>query len=740
MERDILMPMKSHKLLPFVVFGAFIILFLGQQVLNREIFVTPDFGRSDLLNLTIPLKQFLQNNLHQGEFPLWNPYIGNGIPQLAESQTGALQPINIILFGLLPMDFAFNLSYIIIFATTFFSTYFYLKTIKCSNFSSTVSALAFTFSAIFIVHLTHFNLIQSLSFFPLMLFIVEKSLQTKRKRILLFSSVVFSLSFLSGFFQTTLYTIVFLFLYIFFRFAFGQKFKTGEFFAFIFTFIFSLFLGLLLSAAQLLPSIEYLNISSKIKSDRGMFSELQRFPYVVKNFLEFLNPYINGDPRLGTYPPFGNNWGIFWENAGYFGIASLFFSFLGLMAWRKNRFVRLFFIIALILIVLILGKNSPAFVLFEFPPLSLFRVPARFLVFLTFSLVVLCAIGISKFEGKFKRRKHLLIFISTIILAAVFLDLLFFARNYSLVGVEKDWISCPATGTKIKEDSGIFRIYTYGNPRLWSEVFTKVGWMGKEKEYYSLRNGLDVYFSEICPLSDPEDYHVSLTVPRQRILIDTIGSGIAFSNNDIIRMSTPSSSLLGLSNVKYIVSPYPIAGDDMEVFATVSAQPYTYNIYKNNKFIPRAILVPETEKISTVDDFFSKVGEKSFDFRKVALVEDDTKITDGDSGGKVDIISYKNQEVKIKVSNKKAGVLILFDNYYPGWKVYVNGKEQKIIKADFAFRGVILQPGENTVVFQYKPTYWKVGVIVSVITLIFVVFLLRKVILSERTKRSLSEP
>lgn len=40
--------------------------------------------------------------------------------------------------------------------------------------------------------------------------------------------------------------------------------------------------------------------------------------------------------------------------------------------------------------------------------------------------------------------------------------------------------------------------------------------------------------------------------------------------------------------------------------------------------------------------------------------------------------------------------------HYPKWKVKVNGKEEKIYRADYAFRAVVVPQGESIVEFYYS--------------------------------------
>jgi uncharacterized membrane protein YfhO len=84
----------------------------------------------------------------------------------------------------------------------------------------------------------------------------------------------------------------------------------------------------------------------------------------------------------------------------------------------------------------------------------------------------------------------------------------------------------------------------------------------------------------------------------------------------------------------------------------------------------------------------------------------------------VDFVSEKNNEVDLRVKTAENSFLVLSDTYYPGWKAYVDGKETKIYRADYNFRAIPLKPGEYRVKFIYDPISFKIGMVVSLLTLV----------------------
>ena len=67
----------------------------------------------------MPQKVWYADRLHVGEFPLWNALAGHGYPLVAESQTGAFYPVNVVLYRLCDVNTAYNISHLLHYIATF---------------------------------------------------------------------------------------------------------------------------------------------------------------------------------------------------------------------------------------------------------------------------------------------------------------------------------------------------------------------------------------------------------------------------------------------------------------------------------------------------------------------------------------------------------------------------------------------------------------------------------------------
>ena len=59
---------------------------------------------------------------------------------------------------------------------------------------------------------------------------------------------------------------------------------------------------------------------------------------------------------------------------------------------------------------------------------------------------------------------------------------------------------------------------------------------------------------------------------------------------------------------------------------------------------------------------------------------------------------------------------MLADAYHPGWKLRVDGKEQRILRANYLFRAVELPAGNHKVEFSYEPETFRIGLRISLCT------------------------
>jgi hypothetical protein len=149
-------------------------------------------------------------------------------------------------------------------------------------------------------------------------------------------------------------------------------------------------------------------------------------------------------------------------------------------------------------------------------------------------------------------------------------------------------------------------------------------------------------------------------------------------------------------------------------------------IYRNTHAFPRAFVIHRIVPAASQDEAIALIQQTDFDPSTQAVIEGDLPpaqlavLAEGQAtgGSTVEITEYQDQRVELRVTTERPGLLVLSDTYYPGWKAYVDGEETAIYPTDVALRSVYIEPGEHEVMFVYSPASFKLGVLISGLSLL----------------------
>jgi hypothetical protein len=147
-------------------------------------------------------------------------------------------------------------------------------------------------------------------------------------------------------------------------------------------------------------------------------------------------------------------------------------------------------------------------------------------------------------------------------------------------------------------------------------------------------------------------------------------------------------------------------------------------VYRIAGALPRAFVVPAQRVVDGGETALDAVTRPGFDERAVAVTEErlagvpEASRTTATTGATAEIAQHDPERVAVRVRSPAPGLLVLRDNYYPGWTAEVDGRPAPVARVDYLFRGVPIGAGSHTVVFRYEPVTWTVGWIVSAVSLV----------------------
>lgn len=694
----------------------------------------------DVISQIYPWKNLAIDIWKSGSIPLWNPYGFSGTPLLANYQSAVLSPLNLAYF-IIPFIDAWSIIILLQPLMAGFFTYLFVRSLKLSKTASIISSLAFMFCGFLTTWMMYGTLGYAILFLPLALFAIQKISLTQKWYYYLLLSITVPLSFFSGHFQTSLYVLIFILTFIFFKFLTEKNTK------FFLLSLFSICWGLLLSSPQLIPSTElYLN---SVRSEIFMKSEVIPWGYLPT----FLAPDFFGNPVTR------NDWfGHYAEWNAYIGLLPFM---LGFYSLRKRNGITLFFFF-FAAVVLLLAFQTPILDLLinlKIPVLST-SAASRIVVLFSFCFAVLSGFGFENLIEDLKNRKLKLIFLWLGVFAFAFFLLwiiallgLFLPEGKSQIAFSN--LKLP-TIFILASFVIIFLAIFVKNKKILLPVSTllvliiafdvlrfAIKWQPfKPRElvypevqiskFLSKLSGYDRVLANFGSEASTtfrtpsvEGYD-PLYIKRYGEFVAALSDGNYHKPERSVVLFPKSGGHadigLNLMGIKYVVHKiadgrevwaFPFWTYPTDQFKMIYEDP-NYQVYENQKVFRRAFLVNNIKIEQSEKKILGLILKEGVDLKKQAVVEENIELTGkGLDIGEAEIREYKPNRISIQVISKGENLLILTDPFYPGWKAFIDNKPSKIQRVDYAFRGVVVPDGKHDIVFVYAPESLGIGLLLA---------------------------
>jgi len=282
------------------------------------------------------------------------------------------------------------------------------------------------------------------------------------------------------------------------------------------------------------------------------------------------------------------------------------------------------------------------------------------------------------------------------------------------------WMAAPQSVRTIQQDQSRYRIYTLFHYDLHSTAHAKArGWSDLEP-YYRAREYVQPNLNQLWGLQTGDCY--SGIIPRW--IEDVWGShnrgGLVTSfirvDGKKIHVDAGLFRLLGLFNVRYVISPVKLSGfAGLERVSSLSPA----WIYRIRDALPRAFLVTRSVWRSGPDQAAEYMLSPKFDPRREVVLHgsppprqdaEPSAVPEWPGG---EVVSYTASEVEVRTSSSRGGFLVLSDSWYPGWEAEVDGQPRPILRANLNQRAVETPAGQHTVRFVFRSGAIQLGLAVS---------------------------
>lgn len=160
----------------------------------------------DTYSYYFPQKAFYADQLQSGDVPLWNPLVGHGYPVVAESQTGVFYPPNLLLYRLLDVNSAYNASHLLHYVLAFLATWLLARRMGLGAPGAALCAIVFVYGWFPPRVCLEWAIIGGV-YIPWCAWCVESYLQAGRLRYLLGVSAGLAVFLLAGHFNLAFITV-----------------------------------------------------------------------------------------------------------------------------------------------------------------------------------------------------------------------------------------------------------------------------------------------------------------------------------------------------------------------------------------------------------------------------------------------------------------------------------------------------------------------------------------------------
>ena len=191
------------------------------------------------------------------------------------------------------------------------------------------------------------------------------------------------------------------------------------------------------------------------------------------------------------------------------------------------------------------------------------------------------------------------------------------------------------------------------------------------------------------------------------------GSGASLPMN--LQLLEPWSDRVShLFGVGYSVSRTSMRPGQREVFHNSAG----YKVFENPEAFPRAWTVHQVQHAATEDDARKITARGDVDLRTTAVLTSSLPpLAVCQDDDRMQAIDERPMQTSVTVQMKCRGMLVVSDNWFPGWRATVDGNSTPILRVDSAIRGIPLEGGEHRVELAYRPWPIYTGLVLALVGL-----------------------
>jgi hypothetical protein len=498
-----------------------------------------------------------------------------------------------------------------------------------------------------------------------------------------------------------------------------------------------------LTAAQLLPSLEMTRYSLRAGLS---YEEATAYSLPPAALASTFSPLLFGRGAADFWGP--------WERVEtmYVGVVPLLLAgFAFRRKWRDSAWF--FFVLGVLGLFIAMGQYTPLYSLVHsLPILGGLRVPARFILLANFSLAALAAIGLQRFMTEPFSLKRVLGWGGAVTIGGALALIVAYQSTGAIDGgnnLSSAFSFLLFTGLAL-----VILVLTVKSKTPALHAARQRGASVQNQKSAILLVGLLSLELILLGSGVEVDRNDPTLGYRHQAMVDFLKSdGGAFRIENTSKAWQPDAALmhrlydiggifnpLGLASyetyrggmgdrgsplynflgAKYVLANKDEPPGDASFMPVFNGDPQI-DVYLNTNALPRALLVERAQSVQSGEEAWQAIHSPDFKPGGEVVVEGgpalDPQVRIAGERN-LAFMHYSNERVELSALTPITTYVVLSDVFYPGWTATIDDQATTLYPANFAFRAVLVPPGEHHVAFTFEPITWRIGLAISALTLV----------------------
>ena len=734
-------PLPGHLVTQFPAWG----------VLHPDVPPVADIG--DLIDYFYPFNAFSARQIRSGTIPLWNPYVMSGIPFQAEPQTAMFYPPH-VLYYVFSTPTAWSLALIVRMLLAAMFMTLLIRSIGGSRTGAVVAGSAFAFGG-FVVAWQGTVMGDAMIWLPLICYSVHRLHRDRSRHSLALTAFAFAMPVLAGHPETDAHVILTGSAAALLIWAFPPRSESRFDMRFLLLFVLAGILAIGLCSVQLVPTLEFIReVRRPLNSIWPSFELHQGLGF-------FSRDALRGPNSVGVMVP---------NAMGYAGMLTLLLAALAPLH-RSRRYVFWFGGLVAAGLAGTFGIEPVRWLLHHTPIVQGLK-NERLILLADFGLAALAGLGVSVLEEESAALTATRRALAWLLVGAAFAAVMVcvhklqlatqfevevlrrpsFSRTLFLAGlILVVWKLIrgrrarlfPAAACGLLAFDLLTFAYGYTGFTRPDEIFPPapvfdfLKQQGRTDSFRIARADSSAYTANAgisYGLQSVTGFEVSLLPASHRFAGD-----FAEDRDDAVNLISEkvvsiNDRRLDMLNLKYLVvvtsSPeYSMFLNRPERFSQVFKRGYMA-VFENKTVLPRAFLVGADgiRVIAESSGQLEILKDPTFDPRRTVVLSGmpaefsgAASIPGAEFHGGIETLDSDVNGYWFRIQASAPAVLVVSQNFYPGWKATMDGIPLPVFPADHALAGIAVPAGNHDIRFVFDPASFKLGLAASIISVFVLV-------------------